>query len=434
VIKREPLETHRPTRFELTDAERTVLREIQAESFQRSLFEIKADGFVRIKNSLAKFAPQLDKHGIIRLYARLRTASHLAFSARCPILLHKDHPITTVLLRHLHNNSLQHTGGPRTLLAEFQRRFFCVGAPSLAKRVCYACVKCKRLRARPQHQQIAPLPDSRIQPSEGRVAPFENVGLDLAGPYYVKIGRARVKRWILLICCCQYRCIHLETLASCDTDSFLLAMSRFVARRPRPKSVTSDNGGNLTKGASEIQELLVQLDMTKLQKYYPAIKWKFNPPLAPHSGGFFERLVGVMKRALEAVLPAGAVTDEEFNTMTTVVEGLVNNRPLCKLPHCDPREPEALTPNHFLIGSRYTDIAVLPPGQTYPYNRRWFFLQDTLDAFWARFVAEVIPMNHELNSWLRPQNEFHVGDVVLILERNERGIWKLGIIEIRPPN
>jgi hypothetical protein len=68
---------------------------------------------------------------------------------------------------------------------------------------------------------------------------------------------------------------------------------------------------------------------------------------------------------------------------------------------------------------------VLPPGQTYPYNRRWFFLQDTLDAFWARFVSEVIPMNHELNSWLRPQNEFHVG----ILERNERGIWKLGIIE-----
>lgn len=276
---------------------------------------------------------------------------------------------------------------------------------------------------------MAPLPDTRIATSTERIAPFKNVGMDLAGPFYVKIGRSQVKRWILLICCMQYRCIHLEPVSSCDTDSFLIAFSKFISRRPRPESVRTDNAGNFAKGSQEIQELLLQLNMEKLQQEYPMIKWHFNPPASPHTGGFFERLIGIMKRSLLAILPPGYITDEEFSGITCVVEGIVNNRPLAKLPASDPRDPEALTPNHFLMGERYLDVAVLPAGQQYPYTRRWFHLQTIMDSFWRRFVAEIIPAYNVMNKWVHPDGEFKVGDVVLILEKNERGLWKLAIVE-----
>jgi hypothetical protein len=208
-----------------------------------------------------------------------------------------------------------------------------------------------------------------------------------------------------------------------------MAFSKFVSRRPRPESVRTDNGGNFVKASTELKELILQLSLDKLQQEFPTIRWDFNPPVSPHTGGFFERLVGVMKRSLEAILPAGEVTDEEFSMITCVVEAVVNNRPLAKLPACDPNEPEALTPNHFLFGERYVDVAMLPAGQDYPYDRRWFHIQSIMDSFWRRFVSEIVPDQHVFNKWVTSSGDFHLGDIVLMLDKNERGLWKLATIE-----
>jgi hypothetical protein len=66
------------SQIELIQSEQTIIREVQAQSFQRTIFELKNDGFVRIKNALAKYNPQKDAVGIIRTYARLSTQEHLA--------------------------------------------------------------------------------------------------------------------------------------------------------------------------------------------------------------------------------------------------------------------------------------------------------------------------------------------------------------------
>ena len=91
-----------------------------------------------------------------------------------------------------------------------------------------------------------------------------------------------------------------------------------------------------------------------------------------------------------------------------------------------------MTPAHFLIGDRFADVAALPRGQQYPYQRRWFKLQDLLDHFWRRFVAEILPQFHHMNKWTREKPTFEVGDIVLILEKDDRGHWPLGrIMEIQ---
>jgi hypothetical protein len=171
------------------------------------------------------------------------------------------------------------------------------------------------------------------------------------------------------------------------------------------------------------------LDMSKIENKFDRIDWKFIAPMSPHQGGFYERMVGSVKKALISVLPRGEVTDEELYTAFCTIEGLLNNRPLGPLISNDLNDPETLTPGHFLIGSKYQDIAVNI--DSWPPKRRWHAIQTLLDSFWSRFVKEIVPQFHKMNKWVRPQPNFQVGDVVLVLDERIRGIWPLArVIEV----
>ena len=54
------------------------------------------------------------------------------------------------------------------------------------------------------------------------------------------------------------------------------------------------------------------------------IQWKFNLAKAPWWGGFYERLVGSVKRCLWKVLGNARLTFEELSTVFTEVEGTLN--------------------------------------------------------------------------------------------------------------
>jgi hypothetical protein len=88
----------------------------------------------------------------------------------------------------------------------------------------------KRL-ATPTKQILAPLPFFR-QPS-ARLHLFNYAAIDCAGPYYTKVGRANVKRWLLVIHCATIGAVHFEMMDTMDTYSFLLALEQFLALRPQ---------------------------------------------------------------------------------------------------------------------------------------------------------------------------------------------------------
>lgn len=60
---------------------------------------------------------------------------------------------------------------------------------------------------------------------------FFSKGVDCFGPMQVKFGWRNEKRWGLLFKCLTTREIHIEVLSSINTDSFLMALRRFVSRR-----------------------------------------------------------------------------------------------------------------------------------------------------------------------------------------------------------
>ncbi|GFV00895.1 integrase catalytic domain-containing protein [Trichonephila clavipes] len=116
-----------------------------------------------------------------------------------------------------------------------------------------------------------PLPPDRVTDC----APFEIVGIDLAGPLFLKDGR---KVWITLFTCAAYRAIHLELVNSLTSDAFLLALRCFIARRGRPRTIYCDNGTNFRGAFNDLSKL----NWSKIveETRTPKILWKFIPPTA----------------------------------------------------------------------------------------------------------------------------------------------------------
>ena len=92
------------------------------------------------------------------------------------------------------------------------------------------------------------------------------------------------------------------------------------------------------------------------------------------------------------VLPKEQILDDEgLATLLCEVESIVNGRPVTKVSD-DPRDLEALTPNHLpLLRSGPS----APPGlfskdEIYS-RRRWRQVQYLADIFWRRWIKEYLP-------------------------------------------
>lgn len=82
--------------------------------------------------------------------------------------------------------------------------------------------------------------------------------------------------------------------------------------------------------------------------------WNFSSPAAPHQGGIWERLIGMVKRVPSSVLKQKTPDDEGLQTILCEVEAMLNDRPITRMSD----DLEALTPNHILLRTK----PVLPSG------------------------------------------------------------------------
>ena len=71
---------------------------------------------------------------------------------------------------------------------------------------------------------MADLPKDRLEMS----SPFMYSAVDYIGPFMVKEGKKKLKRYDVLFTCMPTRAVHIETANSLSTDSFLNSYRRFV--------------------------------------------------------------------------------------------------------------------------------------------------------------------------------------------------------------
>ncbi len=153
---------------------------------------------------------------------------------------------------------------------------------------------------------------------ENFITSIYRTSVDFGGPFITIQGRGkrRAKRYLCLFTCLSTRAVHLEIAFGLDTDSFLNAFYRMVSRRGLPDEMLSDNGTNFKSADKELKYLVTQLDENRITESAAnkGIKWRFNPPLAPHFGGVHETMIKAAKKSINAILGNADVTDEELMT------------------------------------------------------------------------------------------------------------------------
>lgn len=156
-------------------------------------------------------------------------------------------------------------------------------------------------------------------------------------------------------------------------------------------------------------------------------KWVFIPPSAPHMGGSWERMVRSVKVAMEAANGGRRLDDEGLITLAVEAEGIVNSRPLTYLP-LDSEEAEALTPNHFILGSSsgVRQPAMKPADEAVALRNSWGQIQVQTDVFWKRWTREYLPTLTRRVKWFGEVKPIAVGDLVLVVEETRRNGWTRG--------
>ena len=304
---------------EVERAEKRIIKVIQREFSSekhlkglKSLNIFKDDGLFRIKTKLTERDDSED--------------------FKYPILLPSKHRLVELLIKENHLKYLH--AGVQILLANLRERFWIINGRRTVRSVINKCVRCKRHNARNGDTAPIGLPEDRVK----EASVFEITGVDLVGPLHLKGGE---KCWIVLYTCAVFRAIHLELVLSLSTKAFLLSLRRFITRRGRPKVVYSDNAKNFV-GA---ENLLQSLDWNTIQQQtsIEKITWKFIPPAAPWWGGFWERMIQMVKKLLRRVLGNASLFYEEMVSLLCDCESVINSRPITYLSE-DPEDMIPLTP------------------------------------------------------------------------------------------
>ena len=418
---------------EIRDIEIRLIKSTQRECFQSEFDAIKSGREVSSKSKLVGLKPLIDNDGLLRCNSRLKYAEHMSYDARFPVILPRKSYVTKLIVRNYHENGCH--SGTNQILASLSAQYWIIAAREEIRDVERDCAVCRIRKAKPGEQIMAPLPDFRVGKS---LRPFTHTAVDFAGPFLTKQGRGKIKtkRYLCLFTCAQTRAVHLEIAYGLDTDSFLNAFYRMVSRRGLPKVIISDNGTNFVGANRELKDLLKHLDRDKIvnSTANQGIKWKFNPPLAPHFGGVHESLIKSAKRAIYAILQSADITDEELLSAFVGAEGLMNSRPLT-YQSSNPNDEEVLTPNHFLFGQIGGVFAPESVDETiFSPRKRWRRVQELVKHFWKRWLREYLPTLGSRKKWHKTHRNFKAGDIVFVVEPDaHRGHWSLGrITEVFP--
>ena len=215
------------------------------------------------------------------------------------IVLDGRHTFVKLFLRHTHLKN--HHQGIDYLISKVQERYAILKLRSILHSIKSNCILCRKFRAATTQPIMAEFPKKRLAYQS---PPFTNTGVDYFDPFYVAVRRTTEKRWGFRFTCLTTRAVHVDVVPSMDTSSCVMGVEGFVSRRGTPAMIWSDNGTNFIGAEKELCECIEKWNTFNIatELAHKGIKWRFNPPSAPHQGGIWERLVRSFKIVLYTIL------------------------------------------------------------------------------------------------------------------------------------
>ncbi|XP_044757673.1 uncharacterized protein LOC123315852 [Coccinella septempunctata] len=365
-----------------------------------------------------------DEDGILRVGGRLNH-SNLSPNSKFPMILPRSSRLTQLIVEYYHHKYF-HAGFKTTQYLLLQT-FWILSPRRAIKSVLSKCVRCWKMHPRTFQPPMASLPRPRVN----QVKPFLHSAVDFGGPYFVTMSRHRgvrtSKAYLCVFVCMATKAVHLELASDLSTETFLSALQRFMARRGRIMSLHCDNATNFVGAHRE-------LNLMKDAAQKETVEFHFSPPSGPHFNGLAEAGIKSVKNHLSKVIGDQILTYEEFYTTLTLIESILNSRPLTPITS-DIEDINALTPGHFLTTEPLTALPV-PELSTVSINRlsRWQLIQKIHQDFWRRFRLEYLHTLQQKEKWLDPTSPPTIGTLVLIRDDNSPpSKWALArIIAIHP--
>lgn len=413
-----------------TQARLVIIRNVQHDVFAEEVKCLSRGDVISKSSPLRKLNPILDADGLLRVGGRISLAD-IPWEEKHPIIVPKKHHVATLLVRHYHEQ-VAHQGRHLTEGAVRSAGLWLIGGKRLVTNIIQKCVICNKLRGRMEEQKMSNLPAERLTPGP----PFTNVGVDVFGPWIISTRRTRGgiaenKRWAVIFTCLVTRAVHIEVLESLSSSSFVNALRRFTAVRGPVRLFRSDRGTNFVGACKELRMNSEDPELaTYLQNQ--GSRWIFNPPHSSHMGGVWERMIGVARRILDALLLKAKtlhLTHEVLVTFMSEVMAIMNARPLVPVSS-DPDAPTILSPAMLL--TQKTEPVLPPPGE-YDlkdlYRKQWKQVQAMADGFWKRWRQEFLVSLQPRRKWHVEKPNLTEGDVVLLKDAQvKRNEWPVGVV------
>lgn len=370
-----------------------------------------------------------DERDVLRVKGRLANAPDEIL--RQPIVLPRKAHLTKLIVRAAHQ-AVGHAGRVMTSNEVTQQGYYVIGQRKVCQEVVNECTTCRRLQAVPLRQKMADLPQVRLEGT----APFENIGVDCFGPFFVYQGRRNVKRYGLMCTCLSSRAVHIEVLDDMTTSSFILALRNIISLRGNVKKIYCDRGTNFIGASREFKKAFKELDPSEVERFLAekSCEFHFSPANASHMGGVWERQIRTARRVLGGLLKSGKekLTPTSLRTLFYEAAAIVNGRPYSAMAAESPDVCEPLTPNHLLT---LKSVPILPPPGDFSEDteftkQQWCIVQRYVERFWTRWKAEYLASLHKRQKWQRTHRNLEPGDVVIVHDDDQpRNRWKLGLVE-----
>ena len=192
----------------------------------------------------------MDENGLIRVGGRLAKSPEFPEDFKHPVILPKKSFVVDLIICDAHEK-VAHAGRGITL-STLRNQYWIPKANSVVRHLISKCVVCHRLRSPVGEQKMADLPKERLMPAP----PFTYCVVDYFGPFRIKEGRKELKRYGVLFTCLSSRAVHIEAANSLETNSFLNALRRFIARTGPWREIRSDLGTNIVGAEKELKKAL----------------------------------------------------------------------------------------------------------------------------------------------------------------------------------
>ena len=177
--------------------------------------------------------------------------SNLDYSVKLSLLPTAKHPVVQLPLEKAHRDNLH--DATEYVGNMLQQVYLIIELINELRKIKSRCVKCCHRSANPIHPPMADLPRERL---DEHVFPFSHAGVVYFGPFEAKLLQRAWKRWCCFFTCLTNRAVHIEGARSLDTESYLAAVTRLIARHGYPNNIINDNGTNFVGAANELKAFM----------------------------------------------------------------------------------------------------------------------------------------------------------------------------------